>query len=71
MYSQLFGNAISGTASSLGYTANIGALVAGLVAVNEYVFIPGLEKIDITTTRKIWGEEAALKSEQDWYFIKQ
>lgn len=58
-------------AQGLGYNALVAAQVEGLVLVNQHVFVPLLEKADIAVTRKIWGEEAALKSEQDWYYVKQ
>lgn len=51
---------------SLGYTANMGLAIEALVLANEYVLIPGFKYTDIAVNKVIWGEEAALKTEQDW-----
>lgn len=64
-------NAIGGALlSSVGYTPAVAAAAEAVILVNEYAFIPAMEKIDVTTTRAIWGEEAAQKTEQDWFQIK-
>lgn len=70
MWGPLISGATSSIASSVGYTATTGAAIEGLILVNQHVFLPLLEKSDIYLTKKIFGEEEALKTEQDWVSIK-
>lgn len=70
MWGPLISGATSSVAGGLGYTAATGAAVEGLILVNQHVFLPLLEKSDIYLTKKIFGEEEAMKTEQDWISIK-
>lgn len=63
MWTSLAAQGLGPVASSIGYTAQIGLAAEVLVEVNKHIFVPGLEKADIAITRKIWGEEASLKTQ--------
>ncbi len=55
----------------MGYTANTAAQAQVLLLTNEHVFLPLLEKVDVIGTKILFGQEESLKSQQDWYYIKQ
>lgn len=66
MWSILGREVISQGANSLGFGVGAGVALESIILANEYAIIPTFKKVDIEVTRKIWGEEAALKTEQDW-----
>ena len=69
MWGPLLQGATSTVAGGLGYTAATGVAVESLILINQHAFIPLLEKSDIYLTKKIFGEEAAMKTKQDWMSI--
>lgn len=71
MWSVLGWEAISQGAQSFGFTASTGVALESLALANKYVIVPAFKSVDIETTRKIWGEEAALKTEQDWKEVEE
>lgn len=71
MWSTLGTQLLGGAASQLGYTAGVGIAVESLILANQYALVPGFKAADIAITKQIWGEEAALKTEQDWYEVQE
>ena len=70
MWSSLTSNLIQQTGQSLGYTAGVGIAIDAMLLANEYVLVPAFKAADIKTSKLIWGEEAALKTEQDWVEVQ-
>lgn len=44
----------------------MGLAIEALVIANQYALIPAFKHTDIAVNKLIWGQEAALKTEQDW-----
>jgi hypothetical protein len=44
-----------GVLNGVGYTPALAAELEALVLVNEYIFIPALQKADVSVTKAIWG----------------
>lgn len=55
--------------SSIGVTPLHLAQIQGVIIANQ-LFLKGMEKTDIYVTKKLFGVEESMKSEQDWYYIK-
>lgn len=53
--SGIIGTLGGGILNSAGYTPAVAANAEALILINEYAFIPALEKIDIATTKALWG----------------
>lgn len=66
----MWNSILSSGLNTIGITPMHLAQLQGIVIANQ-LFLKGMEKSDIYLTKKLFGVEESLKSEQDWYYIKQ